>query len=215
MAKKTTRKALIVQGGWDGHTPKESAAVFAQALKDKGYDVTVSDTLASYADKSLMDSLSLVVPIWTMGQIKPEEEKGLLEAVDAGVGVAGFHGGMCDSFRGSLGYQHMTGGQWVSHPGGLWPEYSVQIIDREHPITDGIKDFKLRQTERYWLIVDPGVKTLATLYFEDFGVTMPYVWTKRWGKGKVFYAAYGHTHKDFDVSEAKEIVLRGMLWASK
>lgn len=209
------KKALIVQGGWDGHTPKQCAEVFEGELKKKGYNVVVSDTLASYADKALMDSVDLVVPIWTMGQIKPEEEKGLLDAVTAGTGVAGFHGGMCDSFRGNLGYQMMTGGQWISHPGGLWPEYSVQILDREHPITQGITDFKLQNTERYWLMVNPGVKVLGTLYFEDFGVNMPYVWTNTWGKGKVFYAAYGHSYKDFDGPVARELIVRGMVWATR
>lgn len=209
------KKALIVQGGWDGHTPKQCAEVFEGELKKKGYNVVVSDTLASYADKALMESVDLVVPIWTMGQIKPEEEKGLLDAVTAGTGVAGFHGGMCDSFRGNLGYQMMTGGQWISHPGGLWPEYSVQILDREHPITQGITDFKLQNTERYWLMVNPGVKVLGTIYFEDFGVNMPYVWTNTWGKGRVFYAAYGHSFKDFDGTTARELIVRGMVWATR
>lgn len=209
------KKALIVQGGWDGHTPKQCAELFEGELKKKGYTVVVSDTLASYADKALMDSVDLVVPIWTMGQIKPEEEKGLLDAVTAGTGVAGFHGGMCDSFRGNLGYQMMTGGQWISHPGGLWPEYNVQILDREHPITSGITDFKLQNTERYWLMVNPGVKVLGTIYFEDFGVNMPYLWTNTWGKGKVFYAAYGHNVKDFDGATARDVVVRGMVWATR
>ncbi len=209
------KKALIVQGGWDGHTPKASAEVFAPLLKDKGFEVEVADTLDVYADSAKMADLSLVVPIWTMGQIKPEQEKGLMEAIDSGVGLAGFHGGMCDSFRGNIGYQFMTGGQWVSHPGNLYPQYNVQIIERDHEITRGIPDFTLRNTERYWLLVDPAVKVLATIYFEDFGVTMPYVWTKSWGQGRVFYAAYGHTYKDFDVAEAREVVLRGMLWAAK
>lgn len=209
------KKALIVCGGWDGHTPKQSGEVFAKALKDKGYEVIVSETLDSYKDKALMDSLSLIVPIWTMGQINGEQEGGLLKAVESGVGLAGFHGGMCDSFRNNTSYQWMTGGQWVSHPGNLYPEYTVQIVDREHEITRGITDFKLKNTERYWLHTCPSNKVLGTIYFQDYGVTMPYIWTKTWGKGRVFYAAYGHTYKDFDVPEAKEIVLRGMLWASR
>jgi uncharacterized protein len=31
----------------------------------------------------------------------------------------------------------------------------------------------------------------------------------------VFYCSLGHVAKDFDVPEAKEIVKRGMLWASR
>lgn len=209
------KKALIVQGGWDGHTPKQSAEIFEKALKEKGYEVVVSDTLASYADKALMDSVDLIVPIWTMGKIEPEQEKGLLNAVSNGAGLAGFHGGMCDSFRGNIGYQWMTGGQFMSHPGNLYPQVRVNINQRDHEITRGVKDFILPNTERYWMLVDPSNNNLAHIYFEDFGVTMPFMWTKTWGKGKVFFAAWGHTHKDFDVPEAKELVVRGMLWATR
>jgi type 1 glutamine amidotransferase len=31
----------------------------------------------------------------------------------------------------------------------------------------------------------------------------------------VFYCSLGHVAQDFDVPEAKEIVKRGMLWASR
>jgi type 1 glutamine amidotransferase len=209
------KKALIVQGGWNGHTPKECAEIFEKALTEKGFSVTVSDTLASYADETLMASVDLIVPIWTMGKIEPEQEKGLLKAVENGAGLAGFHGGMCDSFRGNIGYQWMTGGQFMSHPGNLYPQVKVNINDREHEITKGISEFILPNTERYWMLTDPSNKVLAHIYFEDFGVTMPFVWTKSWGKGRVFFAAWGHTYKDFDVPQAKEIVLRGMQWAAR
>ena len=35
---------------------------------------------------------------------------------------------MCDAFRTATGYQWMTGGNWVAHPGGI-REYEVNIID--------------------------------------------------------------------------------------
>jgi type 1 glutamine amidotransferase len=122
---------------------------------------------------------------------------------------------MCDSFRNNTQYQWMTGGQWVAHPGGCIPSYEVKIIDHGHEITRGIPDFVLRDTEQYYMHTDPANNVLATTTFEINGAVMPAVWTKMWGKGRVFYAAFGHTHKDFDVPEALEIVQRGLLWASR
>lgn len=218
------KKALFVWGGWDGHTPKQSVDVLAPFLQDKGYEVEISSTLDSYLDKDKMSALDLVIPTWTMGQISREQEKGLLEAVRSGVGCAGWHGCLCDSFRNNVEYQWMTGGQWVAHPGGSIPSYRVNIVDKQHPTTKGIGDFDLPNTEQYYLHVDPAVHVLATTTFEGkhgptdlytAGTVMPYAWTKTWGKGKVFYAAWGHTNKDFDVPEAKEIMQRGLLWASK
>lgn len=218
------KKALIVWGGWDGHTPKESAAVFEKALGESGYAVEVSDTLDAYTDVEKLKENDLIVPIWTMGSAEGGQLKSLAEAVRSGVGLAGFHGGIVDSFRNDTNYQFMTGGQWVAHPGGCIPSYQVNITDRAHEITKGIEDFTLTGTEQYYLHVDPAVHVLATTTFTGehgeadlypAGTVMPYAWTRPWGQGRVFVAAWGHTFADFDVPAAKEIVLRGMKWATR
>lgn len=212
------KKALIVWGGWDGHEPKQCADIFAPFLEGKGYKVEVSDTLNSYLNKAKMKSLSLIVPIWTMGTIKDEQEKALLDAVKSGIGIAGWHGGMADSFRNNTEYQWMVGGQWVAHPGGI-VDYKVNIIDHNDPITKGLKDFRMH-SEQYYMHVDPSNKVLATTTFNrkeapwTKGCVMPVVWKRKWGKGRVFYTSLGHVAKDFSMPEALEIVKRGMLWAS-
>jgi len=43
---------------------------------------------------------------------------------------------------------------------------------------------------------------------------MPVVWTRPYGKGKVFYSALGHVAEDFKVPEALEIMKRGIQWAA-
>ena len=206
------RRALIVWGGWDGHEPKQCVELFAPILESKGFDVDVRDTLDAYLYTDKMMALTLVVPVWTMGAITAEQEKGLLNAVKSGVGIAGWHGCMGDSFRNNTEYQFMVGGQWVAHPDGVI-DYEVNIANAHDPITAGIDDFKMH-SEQYYMHVDPSNEVLATTTFES-GCVMPQVWTRMWGKGKVFYCALGHTFKDFEVPEAREIVRRGMLWASR
>lgn len=209
----------MVWGGWEGHEPKQCADIFAPILREKGFDVEVSDTLDSYLNKEKMMGLSLVVPIWTMGVITREQEAGLLEAVKSGVGIAGWHGGMADSFRNSTEYQWMVGGQWVAHPGNII-DYEVNILSHEDPITAGIKDFKMH-SEQYYMHVDPSNEVLATTTFNGEiapwidGTVMPVVWKRMYGKGRVSYCSLGHVAKDFDVPEAKEIVVRGMMWAAR
>lgn len=221
------KKALMVWGGWAGHTPKAVLDVFAPALAKQGFEVTISDTLASYTDKDLMAAQDLIVQCWTMGKIEEPQVEGLLAAVEAGAGFAGWHGGIIDSFREHTSYQWMTGGQWVAHPSGLIPSYKVEIVDRQHPITQGIADFVLRHTEQYYIHIDPGVHTLCSTTFTGehgglderarykAGTVMPYAYTRGYGKGRVFVACWGHTNEDFDVLEAREIVHRGLLWAAR
>lgn len=212
------KRALIVWGGWEGHEPKQCAEIFAPWLQSQGYEVIVSNTLDTYTDKDLMQSLSLIVPIWTMGTITPEQEAGLLDAVRGGVGIAGWHGGMGDSFRNNTEYQFMVGGQWVAHPGNII-DYEVNIIKPEDPIVAGLSDFWMH-SEQYYMHVDPSNEVLATTTFSGehcewiAGTVMPVVWKRRYGKGRVFYSSLGHVAKDFEVPEALEIMKRGMLWAS-
>jgi len=213
------KKALMVWGGWPGHEPKQCVDIFAPFLEEEGYDVEISDTLDSYLDEAKMKALDLIVPAWTQGTITKEQETGLLEAVKGGVGIAGWHGGMGDSFRNNINYQFMVGGQWVAHPGGII-DYEVNIIDHEDPITRGLDDFWIH-SEQYLMHVDPSNEVLATTTFGGEycpwieGTVMPVVWKRMWGAGRVFYTSLGHVTKDFDVPEAKEIVERGMLWASR
>ena len=208
------KHAIFVCGGWDGHTPRESAAVFAPWLEQQGYAVDLVDSLAVYADAPRLARCDLIVPTWTMGQLEPEQERGLCDAVSAGAGLAGWHGTMGDSFRASLNYMWMTGGQFVAHPGDLQPSYTVHITDPNHPITQGLTDFAMPDTEQYYMLVDPAIRVLATTTFAG-DVTMPAVWTKTWGRGRVAYASFGHTFRDFDVPAARTIVQRAMLWATR
>jgi hypothetical protein len=211
--------ALMVWGGWDGHEPKQCVDIFAPHLEANGFEVRVSDTLDVYTEQDYMQSLSLIVPVWTMGTITNEQEKGLLEAVASGVGIGGWHGGMGDSFRNNVDYQFMVGGQWVVHPGGVI-DYEVNITNHTDPITKGLSDFKMH-SEQYYLHVDPGNEVLATTTFRGNvypwikGVVMPVVWKRVYGAARVFYSSCGHVAADFDVPEAKEIAKRGLLWAAR
>lgn len=214
----------MIFGGWDGHTPRESTEVFAGWLSGIGFEVEKTESLDVYLDSDALAEADLIIQCVTMSEITAKQSAGLCDAVRAGTGFAGWHGGIIDSFRNDTGYQWLTGGQWVSHPGGCIPSYTVEIADAGHPITEGIETFTLKGTEQYYLHVDPGNHVLCSTTFtgehgetEQYaaGTVMPYAWTRPYGKGTVFVAGWGHTYKDFDVSEALEIVQRGMLWACR
>lgn len=217
------KKALIVWGGWDGHEPEKVSARFKGLLEKEGFDVNVSNSLDSFLDEKYLKSLDLIIPVVTMSEITDEQLNPLIEAVASGVGLAGCHGGMADSFRQAVLYQFMVGGQWISHPGGDGVKYMMNVKkNSSSPIIDGINDFEVC-TEQYYLHVDPAVNVLMTTrypvvkwYHSTNGeVDVPMMWTKMWGYGRVFYSALGHHDDVFDQYEAQETMLRGMLWAAE
>jgi type 1 glutamine amidotransferase len=217
--KASMKDVLFTWGGWEGHEPRQTTEVFVPLIEAAGYRAQVADTLDVYLDRQRLQTFDLIVQCWTMGAITPQQEKGLLEAVASGVGFGGWHGGTADSFRANPDYQFMVGGQWVAHPGDI-VDYRVNITDHADPITAGLQDFDMH-SEQYYLHVDPSNQVLATTTFsgDTFpwieGSVMPVVWKRRWGAGRVFYCSLGHVASDFEVPEAREIVRRGLLWASR
>jgi len=213
------KRALIVWGGWEGHEPEAVATIFAGVLGDNGYEVAVETELDVFLDANRLAGTDLIVPIYTMSTIGKEQEAGLLGAVKAGTGLGGWHGGMADAFRDQPEYQFAVGGQWVAHPGNII-DYTVQVTQQSDPIVAGIDSFAMH-SEQYFLHVDPSNEVLATTTFTGEhapwidGTVMPVVWKRRYGAGKVFYCSLGHVAADFDVPEAKEIVTRGLLWATR
>lgn len=216
------KTALIVRGGWEGHSPVEATARYAAVLEQRGYTTTVSDSLDSYLDAELLARTDLIVQCWTQGTITDAQANGLSAAVRAGTGFGGWHGGIVDSFRAALRYHLLTGGQFVHHP-REFVDYKVRPRPgrEQHPVVAGLTAYSVR-TEQYYVHVDPSVDVLAvTDPVDDPDVpcrpetAMPVVWTKSWGSGRVFVTTLGHTLADLEVPQTHQTIVRGLLWAAR
>lgn len=215
------KTALIIQGGYEPHRPKEVAEILAALLRQENFEVEISDTLDVLLDRGKIAGMDLIVPVWTVGTITPEQLRSLLDAISGGTGLAGMHGGIVDAFRGEIEYQLMVGGQFVAHPGGAGVTYPVCICNWDNPITAGIRDFVVT-SEQYYMLVDPANEVLATTSFKKVHppevwreVVMPVVWTKKYGKGRVFVNALGHSLDVVTKPEVLTMMQRGMVWAAR
>ncbi|GAA4252825.1 ThuA domain-containing protein [Dactylosporangium darangshiense] len=201
---------VAVRGGWEGHRPVEATDRYVAKLRALGHEVVTSETLDTYLDADLLARADLVVHCWTMGTATAEQVAGLAAAVRSGTGLAGWHGGLIDSFRGSPDYQRITGGQFVHHP-AEFVTYDVTPVTG-HPVVAGIGPFSVH-TERYQVHVDPAIEVHAVTHVD--GVAVPVVWTTGYGAGRVFVTTVGHEIKDLEVPEHDEIIMRGLAWASR
>ncbi|MGF3056285.1 ThuA domain-containing protein [Microbacterium sp. YY-01] len=229
-----TRSALVVRGGWEGHAPVEATNLFIPFLEQQRFTVRIENSPAVYADAETMAGIDLIVQCNTMNTIEKEEFEGLRAAIEAGTGMAGWHGGIADSYRNNSDYLHLIGGQFATHPGKHPDErcggpednylpHTVELTDlgRDHEIMAGIDDFELT-TEQYWVLHDDLIDVLATTTHPTQPyhpwhrpVTSPAVWTRLWGKGRIFVATPGHSVDVLQDRNVATIIERGMLWASR
>lgn len=230
----TSRTALIVRGGWDGHSPVGATNLFVPFLDEHGFDVQIEDSNEIYADEALMARTDLVVQSVTMSEISHQAFTGLAAAVRRGTGLVGWHGGIADSYRASSDYLQLIGGQFATHPSkdpaqrvgdetDNFLPYTVQVTDlgRAHEITAGVEDFTLT-TEQYWVLHDDLIDVLATTTHPvqpyhpwHRPITSPVVWTRLWGDGRVVVVTPGHSLDVLRETNVRTIIERGILWASR
>lgn len=231
----STKRALVVRGGWTGHQPVETTDSFLPFLAEHGYEVRVEDSTAVYADADYLAGVDVIVQTVTMSTIENAELSGLIAAVAAGTGLAGWHGGIADSYRNSSDYLQLIGGQFATHPpkapraelvgeaADNFLRHTIDIVPEraDHPIVAGISDFELT-TEQYWVLSDEYNDVLATttLAARDFDpwhrpVTCPAIWTRQWGAGRIFVSTPGHELSVVDDQNVRTVIERGILWASR
>jgi type 1 glutamine amidotransferase len=127
---------------------------------------------------------------------------------------------MTASFRSSLQFSLLTGASFLDHPGGEGVRYTIEIVDREHPVTDGVDDIEIT-SEQYYMHIDPSAHVLATTRFsgEHFpwveGVVMPAAYVRQWGDGRVFYASPAHDPSDLQIPGVERLIRQGLAWAAR
>src|SRR5699024_1086183 len=230
----TSRVALVVRGGWDGHQPVEATDMFIPFLERSGFSVRIEDSPAIYADAEYMATVDLIVQCNTMSTIERAQFEGLRAAIEAGTGMAGWHGGIADSYRNESDYLTLIGGQFGCHPGKHPDERTGEQSDNyvphtvnmlpeaaSHPITTGISDFDL-VTEQYWVLADDYIDVLATTTQKvrewdpwHREITSPAIWTRQWGKGRIFVATPGRRVEVLEDPNVRTVIERGMLWAAR
>ncbi|MEV4276870.1 ThuA domain-containing protein [Actinoplanes xinjiangensis] len=226
--------ALVVRGGWEGHRPVEATDLFLPFLTGNGFDVRISDSTAIYGDAAVMAETDLILQCVTMSSIEREELAGLRDAVAAGTGFTGWHGGIADSFRASSDYLQLVGGQFATHPGKepscrvqdetdnfLTHTVEITALGHDHPITAGLTDFTLT-TEQYWVLHDDLIDVLATTTHPvqpwhpwHRPITSPAIWTRQWGRGRIVVTTPGHSLDVLQDASVRTVIERGLLWASR
>ena len=202
-------KALVLRVG--GHQFPASGAIIHDFL-------SATDTIESVLsdDPAILESPDLAtydVCVYGGGfrlgdkdAFTEQQGESLLSYVKGGKGFVGIHGAAWYTVG---EFVNLLGGQSNRH--SPIHEFPVSIHDKEHSITKGANGFSVTD-ELYFAENDPSIHVLCTAEWE--GETHPMAWTYKYGNGRVFYEALGHTPDVLENGELQKIITQAVLWAA-
>lgn len=159
-----------------------------------------------------LDDYHVVLFYTDVGELTDAQETGLLNYIRSGGGFYGLHTAAA-SFRESEAYHAMLNGFFNGH--SPYMDFTVNIGDSEHPITQGLEDFEAKD-ELYYLKQNPDMSHhLMQAYDDTKDETHVMAFHHNYGEGRVFYFALGHDMAMLENPSFQEVIRRGVLWLGK
>lgn len=207
----SAKKILLYQGGRYSSKNvsfKHFKNILTGYLIDMFEDVKIFDTHAFFSyDATIFYSQE--------GELTKQQEKNILKFVHEGRGFIGLHGASA-SFKSHPKYFEMLGGRFMNHK--LLKSFEVEIIDKNHPITNNLDDFRFKdEPYRHDFSMSKDIQILAKANYKDSENKSlePIIWIKNYGQGRVFYCSFGHRTNSLKSEIFKQIIRRAVKWVLK
>jgi type 1 glutamine amidotransferase len=220
-------KVLLLSGGQrQHHGYREQALYLSGALENTGrFQVTIGEDAAILETPAMRKYDLLIV---TADRRDPEfkftadQQTAIFDFVRSGHGYVSIHGADNAPPDWRPEWKELLGGIYshVGKPDGkaIKGSYIVKIADTGSPITEGLKDFTLKDELYTNMQMLSDVRPLATI--EHQGVVWPVAWTNTFGKGRVFHTSLGHRDfgpdKDDPVKnpDLNKLIIQGIDWVA-
>jgi len=214
-------RVLVTYGG-HGFEEKQFWAMF-DAFPGVTYTKAVMPKDAGLLKTGLEKECDVIVMYDMSPPIKPDEQKAFVELLKTGIGVVSLHHNM-GAHADWAEYPKIIGGKFVLKPCEIdgkkygqsgWKDgqdHNVTVADKDHPITKGVQDFKIKDEAYNKYYVAPDVKVLLKT---DAKLNDPDIaWVHEYAKSRVFYFMLGHDHIAWDTPAYKQILTNGIKWAA-
>jgi len=233
----TPIRTLLLTGA-NNHDWTRSAPYCRDLLAASGrFDVTLTETPGeALANAEAIRGVELFFFDWNdSADALRDDAKGVfIAAVRDGAGVCILHAAD-NAFVGWREYEEMVALMWREGTGhGAYHEFDVRFVDRDHPITKGLDDFRTWDELYHRLVPMHGAEyhVLATAYSDPAtggtGNDEPVLVTGQFGQGRIFHHVLGHvwqpetdgpvskgaTMASFENEGFQRTLLRGCEWAA-
>ena len=223
-ADRAAKLRVLLLSGKNNHDWRKTTPALVKILRQSGrFAVTVTNEPEKLkaADFRACD---VIVSNWTpwpnirKRQWSAETEKDFLDFIRGGGGLVVFHASST-AFATWPEFQQLVGATWGKGTGhGRRHEFEVKIVDRTHPVTAGMKNFRIFDELWHRMLARPGRKVLCTALSTKknggTGAEEPVVICTHFGKGRGFNLVLGHDTRAMSCPGWQALMLRGAQWAA-
>jgi len=215
-----SKKILIVTGiDHPAHEWQKTAPALAEVLReDVRMKVDVVEQPEFLATDKVYDYDIIVVHFMNWEKPTPSQvsRENLQKFVNDGKGLVILHFG-CGAFRDWPEYSNLAGRIWDPNLRAHDPRgpFSVDIVNKEHPITRGMTSFETDDELYTCLAGNRPIVLLATARSKVDSKAYPMAFVFNYGRGRVFHCALGHDVKAIENPPAAELLRRGCAWTAR
>lgn len=209
---------VLFLGDKGHHEPRPRFEQLQPMLAKQGIDLTYTEDVNSLSQEGLAPYRAVLIYA-NIDQITPAQEAALIQYVQDGGGLVPVHCGSY-SFRNSLKYIALVGGQFSRHGTGVVQTRLEQI---EHPILKGFSGFQSWDETYRHIHHNPVGRTVLEYHplsadelqkNPQAAAEEPWTWVREEGKGRVFYTAWGHDARTWSNPGFQNLIERGIRWAT-
>lgn len=197
------------------HPWRETSPVLRKQLEKTGrFEVVMCEEPLVLESSALSSYDAVVINYynWNRPGITPKAQKNLNEFVKSGKGLVSFHFS-CRAFGDWPEWRNMIGRIWTDGSGhGPRGKFDVKVVQKDHPITAGVGDFKADDELYAKLVGDAKINVLIEAYSDWSKRTEPLAWTLDYGKGRVFNIVLGHDVKALNNPNFVKLFTQGTQW---
>jgi type 1 glutamine amidotransferase len=154
-----------------------------------------------------------------MQRLEPARQQNLRAFVESGKGVVILHHAICDSVNWPWWYEEVAGGRWLFEPVAGKPatvyKHDEDILVRPrgtHPVTRGIRPFRIRDETYKGLWISPKVRVL--LETDNPTSDGPVAWISPYDRSRVVYIQLGHDRNAHLHPDYRRLVRNAILWSA-
>lgn len=206
-------KTLVVTGGHDHD------ADFYSVFADDRIRAVVDPHPGAFRGDIRRRADVLVLYDYLREPLEEPRRRNLLAFAESGKGIVVLHHAICSHTDWPAWYETIVGGRWLFEPANGMPVSTYQHDEEmdvklagEHPITRGLKDFRIHDETYKGLWISPKVKPLLTTDHPRSDKTI--AWISPYEKSRVVYIQLGHDRQANLNPNYQTLVRQAILWAA-